>query len=370
MKYYLVAGERSGDMHGARLISEIKKLDSEAQFRCMGGDMMVEEGAELTSHYSSISFMGFIEVITHLGAVSKMLKLIKSDIDQYKPDVVILIDFAGFNMRMAKYCKSKGLKVYYYISPKIWAWNTGRVKKIKAYVDRMFCILPFEKAFYQKHNYEADYVGNPIFDSISRFEPNQDFAKNNNLDPERKIIAVLPGSRKAEIEHMLIYMLSLLPSFPQYQFVVAAVNNLPREFYQNFENRPNIKIVYDQTYDLLTQSEAALVTSGTATLETALFKVPQVVCYKTSIISYWIGRMVIKVPFISLVNLIAQKKVVVELIQDAYNPRRLRKELERVLEGEGRQQVLEGYEDMRNNLANDSSASENTARLIVKYLKK
>ncbi len=369
MKYYLIAGERSGDLHGANLIKELKELDQSAQFRFMGGDMMQEEGGHdnLAQHYSSISFMGFVEVLLHLRVVIKTMAKIKRDILENKPDAIILIDFAGFNMRIAKFCKENGIQVHYYISPKIWAWNTKRVEKVKKYVNHMYCILPFEKSFYQKYNYKIDFVGNPVFDAIRAFKLNENFIHENNLE-SKPIIAVLPGSRKGEIEKMLIYMLSLLPSFPEYQFVVAAVSNLPKEFYEHFENRANVKIVYNQTYDLLSLAELAMVTSGTATLETAIFNVPQVVCYKTSIISYWIGRMVIKVKHISLVNLIAEKQIVTELIQDQYNPKRLRHELNLLLDESTKTKVLKGYEEMQKNLFSELEASKNTAHLIYRYL--
>lgn len=364
MKYYIIAGERSGDLHGSNLIKEIKNLDSETEFKGFGGDMMESAGCKLIQHYRIISFMGFLEVITHLPDIIKTMKKVKEDILSFKPDAVIVIDFAGFNLRIAKFCKENNIPVHYYISPKLWAWNTKRVRKVKKYVDRMYCILPFEKEFYAKHNYKADFVGNPVFDSINNFKPNSKFLADNNLSA-KPILAILPGSRRGEVENMLIYMLSLLPSFPDHQFVVAGVTNLPREFYENFEDRANIKIIYEQTYDLLSHADAALVTSGTATLETALFKIPQVVCYKTSLISYIIGKLVVKVPFISLVNLIAGKKVVSELIQDTYNPRVLTQELNYVLSDEGRKQIQEGYDLMHSKLHSGLSASKNTARLIV-----
>ena len=368
MKYYLIAGERSGDLHGSNLIKELKIEDSNASFRFMGGELMQKEGGHLVENYSKISFMGFFEVITHLPDVLKTLKKIKNDILQNKPDVVILIDFAGFNMRIAKFCKEHHIKVFYYISPKIWAWNTKRVHKIIKYVDKMFCILPFEKEFYKKYNYKVDYVGNPIFDAINKFVPNPDFFKINKLE-DKPIIAVLPGSRIGEIENMLIYMLSIIPSFPEHQFVVAGVSSLPKEFYDNFEHRNNIKIIYEQTYDLLSRAEVAVVTSGTATLETALFNVPQVVCYKTSLLSYLIGRAVIKVPYISLVNLIGEKKIVSELIQEEYNPKILLEHIKYINSIEGKAQIQKDYIQLKEKLTTEFSASKTTAKFIVNYLK-
>lgn len=367
MKYYIIAGERSGDLHASNLIKQLHLQDPNAHIRAWGGDMMEAAGAELVKHYNELAFMGFVEAAANLFKIRRFLKECQEDLLQYKPDVLILVDYAGFNLRIARFANEHGLKVFYYISPKVWAWNQGRVHTIKKLVDRMFVIMPFEKDFYQTFEYNTDYVGNPVNDSVSAHVVNTRFREENELD-DRPIIAVLPGSRKQEIENMLYIMLSILPPFQDYQFVVAGVSNFSREYYENFNRKPFVKIVYDQTYDLLSHAQAALVTSGTATLETALFNVPQVVCYRTSAVSYWIGRAVIKVPFISLVNLIAKKKVVPELIQGRMNAQNLIQELKNIVEeSPGRQAQLDGYQEVRREIG-EFNTSETAAKLMVQYL--
>ncbi|QNF31485.1 lipid-A-disaccharide synthase [Adhaeribacter swui] len=367
MKYYIIAGERSGDLHAAKLMQELRQQDPQAEFRCWGGDMMQAAGGELVRHYRELAFMGFIEAARNIFKISRFLRECKADILAYNPDVVILVDYAGFNLRIAKFVKEQGLKVFYYISPKIWAWNQGRVHKIKKIVDRMFVIMPFEEAFYGRFDYKVDYIGNPIADMVREHQPTVHFREKNNL-PDKPLIAVLPGSRKQEIESILYIMLSVLPAFPQYQFVVAAVSNLNPDYYRNFK-RENLSVVTDQTYDLLANAQAALVTSGTATLETALFNVPQVVCYTTSAISYWIGRAVIKVPYISLVNLIADKAVVKELIQGELTGRNIITELKKITEDEAViQQQKNDYQELRHLLGEAKSANK-AAQLMVQYLK-
>lgn len=367
MKYYLIAGERSGDLHASNLMKQLKIQDSEAEFRFWGGEQMQAVGGELVTHYREMAFMGFVEVAKSIFKISAFLKQCKQDILSWQPDVVILVDYAGFNMRIAKFAKEKGFKTFYYISPKIWAWNQGRVHGIKKAVDRMFVIMPFEKDFYQRFDYPTDYIGNPVSDSVNAHTVSEDFLQKNNLGA-KPIIAVLPGSRKQEIENMLRIMLQVMPDFPEYQFVVAGVSTFSPEFYAQFTQGTNIKILYEQTYDLLSHAEAALVTSGTATLETALFNVPQIVCYKTSAISYAIGKMVIKVPYISLVNLIADKEVVKELIQDALNPENISAELKRILLDKAyRQQMLQGYAEIKIKLGTANTA-EQAAKLMVGYL--
>ncbi|WP_026463101.1 lipid-A-disaccharide synthase [Adhaeribacter aquaticus] len=368
MKYYLIAGERSGDLHASNLMREIKAQDPEASFRFWGGDMMQTVGGELVHHYKELAFMGFAEAAANIFKIVRFLKECKADIMQYQPDVVILVDYAGFNMRIAKFGKSQGLKVFYYISPKIWAWNQGRVHNIKKLVDRMFVILPFEEAFYKRFEYKVDYIGNPISDTVRAHVPSTDFLTRNNLT-DKPIIAVLPGSRKQEIENILFIMLSVIPAFREYQFVVAGVSNLSKDYYEQFNRDPNIKIIYDQTYDLLANAKAALVTSGTATLETALFNVPQIVCYTTSAISYWIGRAVIKVPYISLVNLIADKPVVKELIQRDLTKNNIIAELKNILLDEvyiAEQKA--GYKFIQEKLG-EAKAAAKAAKLMVGYLK-
>ncbi|MDQ4140472.1 MAG: lipid-A-disaccharide synthase [Bacteroidota bacterium] len=367
MKYYLIAGERSGDLHAAKLMQELQKQDAGAEFRYWGGDMMEATGGYLVRHYRELAFMGFKEAITNLFKIIRFLRECKADILAYQPDVLILVDYAGFNLRIAKFAKANGLKVFYYISPKIWAWNQGRVHTIKKLVDRMFVIMPFEADFYQRFDYKVEYIGNPIADMVSAHQPNILFRQQNNL-PDKPIIAILPGSRKQEIEAILSIMLSVVPDFPEYQFVVAAVSNLNPEYYRDLGQKDNVSVVTNQTYDLLANAQAALVTSGTATLETALFNVPQVVCYSTSAISYWIGRAVIKVPYISLVNLIAGKPVVKELIQADFNSKNIITELKKITKDEAFiQQQKDGYQALRNLLGEAKSAAK-AAELMVKYL--
>ncbi|HEX8350249.1 MAG TPA: lipid-A-disaccharide synthase, partial [Hymenobacter sp.] len=282
MKYYLIAGERSGDFHASHLMRELRRQDADANFRCWGGDMMEAQGGELVHHYQEMAIMGFLEAATSILKFRRYLKECQRDLLEYRPDVLILVDYAGFNLRVAKFAKQHGIKVFYYISPKIWAWNQSRVHTVKALVDRMFVILPFESEFYQRFGYDVDYIGNPTADAVAEHKGDVDFRVRNQIPPDKPIIAVLPGSRKQEIESMLYVMLSILPPFLDYQFVIAAVSNLDPNYYQNFQRGQNISIVFDQTFDLLHHADAAMVTSGTATLETALFDVPQVVCYRTS----------------------------------------------------------------------------------------
>jgi lipid-A-disaccharide synthase len=367
MNYYLIAGERSGDTHAAHLLRELKSQDPAADFRYWGGDQMEAEGGHLVRHYRELAVMGFWETATSLLKFRGFLKECQADILAYKPDVLILVDYGGFNLRMAAWAKAHGIRVFYYISPKIWAWNQSRVEKIKKLVDKMFVILPFEPEFYQRFDYKVDYIGNPTADEVGSFEPNPGFMTQHGLDPARKIIAVLPGSRKQEIEEMLHEMLAVLPAFQDYQFVVAGVSNLDRAYYAHFE-RNGIKLVFDQAYDLLSRASAALVTSGTATLETALFGVPQVVCYRTSGLTYMIGKAVIKVPYISLVNLIVGHTVVEEFIQSEFTARNLLDELKRLLTDEAyiaKQKA--GYAELRDKLGQHNAARQ-AAALMINYL--
>jgi lipid-A-disaccharide synthase len=368
MKYYIIAGERSGDLHASNLIRQLKQQDPEATIRCWGGDMMEEAGGELVQHYKDLAIMGFAEAAASIFKIASYLRKAKQDVRKFQPDVLILVDYSGFNLRVAKYAKAKGLKVFYYISPKIWAWNQGRVHTIKKLVDRMFVIMPFEQDFYQKFDYKTDYVGNPVADSVRNHVVANDFFRRNKLQ-NKPIIAVLPGSRKQEIENILYIMLSIIPSFRDYQFVVAAVSTFPQEYYEHFNREPNINIVYDQTYDLLSYAKAALVTSGTATLETALFRVPQVVCYKTSFLSYMIGRMVIKVPYISLVNLIAGKPLVTELIQGNFTALNLIAELKRILFDKKFIEAQQAGYALIQQMIGDTNTAEKAAELMIGYLK-
>ncbi len=367
MKYYLIAGERSGDTHAAHLVRELRSQDPAADFRYWGGDQMQAEGGHLVRHYRELAVMGFWETATSLLKFRGFLKQCQADILAYQPDVLILVDYGGFNLRMAGWAKAQGIRVFYYISPKIWAWNQSRVEKIKVLVDKMFVILPFEEEFYQRFDYKVDYIGNPTADEVANFQPNPDFMVQHGLDPKRQIIAVLPGSRKQEIEEMLHEMLAVLPAFQEYQFVVAGVTNLDRVYYQHFE-RNGIKLVFDQAFDLLSRASAALVTSGTATLETALFNVPQVVCYRTSSLTYLIVKAVIKVPYISLVNLIVGREVVAEFIQGGFTARNLLDELKRLLtDQEYIAKQRAGYVELRQKLGQHSAARQ-AAALMVSYL--
>lgn len=369
MKYFIIAGERSGDLHASLVMRELKKIDQQSSFRFFGGEYMQSQGGDLLLHYKQMAFMGFLEVAMNIDKIFSNIARCKSEIISFQPDAVILVDYSGFNLRIAKFLRKAApqIKIYYYISPKIWAWNTGRAKKIKHLVDKMFCILPFEKEFYKKFDFEVEYVGNPSLDEIIEFVPNPAFRQANDLS-EKPIIAILPGSRKSEVDHMLHFMVSILPAFRDYQFVVAGVSNLESAYYKHFERQGIVSIVYDQTYDLLSNAKAAVVTSGTATLETALFKVPQVVCYATSFVSFAIIRLLIKVKFISLVNLIAEKEVVKELIQDDFSPSNLMEELLKITKDqEVIEKMLLEYEEMRIKLGNEK-ACVNSARSIFNDL--
>lgn len=369
MKYYIIAGEASGDLHGSNLMKQLKLQDPNAEFRFWGGDLMQEQGGTLVKHYRDLAFMGFAEVIMNLRTILGNISFCKKDIENYRPDAVILIDYPGFNLRVAEFVKSLGIKVYYYISPQIWAWKTGRVHTIKKFVDRMFVILPFEKDFYSKYDYEVEFVGHPLLDALQNLpEINlEKFKSDNHLD-NRKIIALLPGSRKQEIRVKLPIMLSVVKDFSEYQFVVAGAPSMEESFYKTVAKGVDMKIVFGKTYDVLRSAEAALVTSGTATLETALLNTPEVVCYKGSRISYEIGKRVVKhIQYISLVNLIMDKEVVKELIQSELNYKNLKSELNLILNAPKRQQILSDYELLRQKLGG-SGASERTAELIVEDL--
>ncbi|MEI6312635.1 MAG: lipid-A-disaccharide synthase [Bacteroidota bacterium] len=362
MKYFLIAGEASGDLHGANLIKNIMQLDHQATIQAWGGDKMEAQGATILKHYKTMSFMGFYEVLKNIVSIIQNFSLAKTQIKAFAPDVLILIDFPGFNLRMARWAHENNIKVFYYISPQIWAWKESRVEQIKKYVDEMFVILPFEKAFYEKHHYSVHYVGHPLLDAI------QQTTLTNTIQFEKPIIALLPGSRKQEITQMLEKMCAITASFPQYQFVVAAISHQGIDFYKSCIQNNNVAIVVDNTYELLSKSTAALVTSGTATLETALFKVPQVVCYKGGYISYWIARQLIKIKYISLVNLIADKPLVTELIQDDFNEEQLIIHLNRILEPIHSDYLKEEYRKMIELLGNEG-ASKRTAQIMLEKLR-
>ena len=370
MKYYIIAGEASGDLHGSNFMKSLLQQDLNAEFRFWGGDLMQNVGGTLVKHYRDLAFMGFVEVLMNIRTIAKNLSFCKKDIENFNPDVIIFIDYPGFNLRIAKWAKIKGYKTHYYISPQIWAWKEGRIKDIKRDVDKMYVILPFEKPFYEdKHDFPVDFVGHPLIDAIA--DRNQidenDFRTQHKLN-DKPIIALLPGSRKQEIKKMLSIMLSMVNHFPDYQFVIAGAPSQDFSFYEQFIDNANVNFVSNKTYDLLSVSTAALVTSGTATLETALFKVPQVVCYKGSWISYQIGKRLVKhIKYISLVNLIMDKEVVTELIQDELNPKRLKRELSIILDKYERTKFFMNYYQLEKKLGG-RGASEKVAQLIYNSL--
>ncbi|MDT0558482.1 lipid-A-disaccharide synthase [Ichthyenterobacterium sp. W332] len=368
MKYYIIAGEASGDLHGSNLMKALLKHDKRAEIRFWGGDLMQHVGGILVMHYKERQFMGFAEVIFNLRKILGLISFCKKDIETFKPDVIIFIDNSGFNLRIAKWAKAQNFKTHYYISPQVWASRAGRVEKIKRDVDAMYCILPFEKEFYKKYNYDVHFVGHPLIDAIADRNPvkESEFRKTHSLG-NKPIITLLPGSRKQEITKMLGVMLSLVDDFTDYQFVIAGAPSQDYEFYKKFIKQDNISFISNKTYDLLNISYAALVTSGTATLETALFKVPQVVCYKANAISYEIAKRIITLKFISLVNLIMDGKVVAELIQGDLNTKRLKKELHAILDPKKREQLFIDYFELEQKLGG-KGASDTTAKLIVKAI--
>lgn len=365
MKYYIIAGEASGDLHGSNLIKELKKLDNSSHFRCWGGDLMSQECNDLVKHYKDYSHMGFFEVFINLKKILNNLSFCKKDIKKYNPDVIIYVDFPGFNLRIAKWAKKNKFKNHFYISPQIWAWKQNRIKTIRKVIDRMYVILPFEKKFYSSINFNVHYVGHPLLDVIKT-------NKNEVLDRgQEKIIALLPGSRDQEIKKILPEMINIIKNFKNYSFYICAAPSQKKSTYLKYikdKNIEKVKIVENQTYEILSKSSAALVTSGTATLETALFKIPQVVCYKSSWISIMIGRFLLRnLKYISLVNLILDKEVVKELIQENLNEKNLTSELKNILEGDHRINMLKSYNELIDKLGN-KGASEKTALKIFNYL--
>ena len=368
MKYYIIAGEASGDLHASNLVAEIKKKDKKAEFRGCGGDLMKAQGVDLLMHYRTMDYMGFVEVAVNLSRVLGNIKKVKKDIVDYQPDTLILVDYPGFNLRMADFAHEKGFKVVYYISPQVWAWKRRRVNKIKASVDKMLVILPFEEEFYHRYGVDVTFVGNPLLDELAKFGSGNRsiFLRRNNLGEKREIIAMLPGSRRQEIKRVLPIMLKVVPHFPEYQFVIAGVSSIDKNLYKHIIGNTDVFLVENQTYDLLQNSSAAMVTSGTATLETALFTVPEVVCYKSSGLSYRIAKWLIKVKYISLVNLVLDKDAVKELIQSDLTEENIVKELEQLLHnGKRQRQILEDYDDLKERLGN-AGASEKAAAAIVK----
>ena len=366
MKYYIIAGEASGDLHGSNLIKEIKHLDPAASIRAWGGDLMKDAGASLVKHYRDLAFMGFLEVIKNLPTILQNIKFCKQDIEAWQPDVLVLIDYPGFNLRIAEWAKKHGCKVVYYIAPQVWAWKENRVKKMKLCIDKMFCILPFEKDYFKnKWNWDVTYVGHPLLRVIESFKSTTPLVTEN-----KKVIALLPGSRKQEIVKMLPIMLSVTPHFPAYTFMVAQAPGQDAPFYNRFlMGYANVTLIKNSTYDLLSMADAALVTSGTATLETALFKVPEVVCYKTSKFSYQIAKWLVKIKFISLVNLIMDKEIVQEIIQENLTEQHLTTALRNITENEAnRKEVMDNYQMLHTLLAaGGGEASAKVAQEIVAF---
>ena len=364
-KYYLVAGEASGDLHASSLVKEINKLDKDAVFRGFGGDKMMHEGVDVVQHFKDIAFMGFREVLLNLKTIKRAMSFCKNDIKNYKPDILILIDYPGFNKRIAKYAKKKGFKVIYYISPQFWAQKEKRVKSFVKYVDQIIVILPFEKEFYAKHGIEVEFCGHPLPDVVDLFQKNPTLLSSLNIEG-KDIIAVLPGSRKQEIENLVPLIHQIAGKMPEYLFLIAASKHIDTRLYGEIELASNIRLVHDQTYDILSVAKAGIIKSGTSTLEAALFRLPMVVCYKTTLLNYLISRNLIKVKFIALVNLILNKEVVKELIQHDYNEVLLKKELLRLLEDKNyRENMLKEYALLRE-LLYGKDASRRAAESIIK----
>jgi len=364
MRYYVIAGEASGDLHASNLIRELKLNDAHASFHCWGGDLMQAQGAELVKHYRDLAFMGFTEVLMNLNTITANLKFCRKDIQEYKPDAIILVDYPGFNLRIAAFAHELSIPVIYYISPQVWAWKKSRIKTIRRVVDKMMVILPFEKAFYAENGIEVEFPGHPLLDAILLADKNQSQPATNG----RPLVALLPGSRKQEISRVLPLMLSVVPDFPEVDFVIAGVSGPGDDFYRKFTGESKIEVVYNQTYELLKRASAALVTSGTATLETALIGTPEVVCYKGGRISYLIARLIIKVPYISLVNLIMNKPVVKELIQGALSRSNLKAELFKLLnDTDVRKQMMDNYDQLRLKLGG-GGASAKAAQIVTAFL--
>lgn len=368
MKYYIIAGEASGDLHGSNLMKELYKIDPEPNIRCWGGDLMTAVGGTCVKHFKDLAFMGFVEVLLNIKTILKNIDFCKKDILAFQPDKIIYIDYPGFNLRIAKWAKKHHFQNHYYIAPQIWAWKENRIKDIKKNIDKLYVILPFEKPYFEnKHHYKVSYVGHPLLDAINN-RPKKDFKSfiNDNKLEDKPIIALLPGSRKQEITKMLSIMLDIVDNFKDFQFVIGAAPSLPLSFYQTIIKNKEVKIVQNKTYDLLDNSHAALVTSGTATLETALFRVPEIVCYKGNELSYQIAKRVINLKYISLVNLIMDKEVVKELIQNELNHKNLKKELQKILNIDTREKVLNDYNELIS-LLGQNGASQKVAKQIFDF---
>ena len=369
LKYYIIAGEASGDLHGSKLIEALREKDSRAQIRFWGGDLMEQAGGVLVKHYKMLAYMGFWEVFVNLGTIFKNIKLCKEDITGFKPDVIIYIDYPGFNLRIAKWAKQQGFKNHFYISPQVWAWKEKRVYQMKKDLDALYVILPFEKDFFEnKHKFKVEFVGHPLLDTLIKSKKTTTFLKENQLSKKKNIIALLPGSRKQEIKIMLPIFLKVVSLYPQFEFVLAGAPGLDPEWYQKFFNIEKVKVIQNKTYDLLLHARAAIVSSGTATLETGLLNVPQVVCYRSSFLSYLIGKWLVKLKYISLVNLILDREAVKELIQADFNVKKVTQQLEYVLSDKGKNKLKEDYEELRTVLGKEG-ASKKTAKLIIEALK-
>lgn len=369
MKYYIIAGEASGDLHGSNLMKAIHKEDTQADIRFWGGDLMQAAGGKLVKHYKALAFMGFAEVLFNLKTILNNISFCKKDILEFQPNVLIFIDYPGFNMRIAKWAKTQNIPTHYYISPQIWAWKENRIKDIKRDFDHLYVILPFEKDFYEKkHHFPVEFVGHPLIDAIHNRKKVDEltFRKEHQLD-ERPIIALLPGSRKQEISKLLHEMLAVVDDFPDYQFIIAGAPGQDYDFYQRFLTNKAVHFISNKTYDLLSVAHAALVTSGTATLETALFKVPEVVCYKGNWISYQIAKRIITLKYISLVNLIMDEEVVTELIQGDCNAKKIKAELSKILEEDYRKKLIEKYDQLEKKLGGEGASSK-VAKLIVRQI--
>ena len=364
-KFYIIAGEASGDMHAANLIREIKKILPEGIFRGFGGDMMIAEKAEIIQHYRDIAFMGIKDIILNLNTIQSALKKCKKDILSFKPDILILVDYPGFNLRIARFAKNHGFKVIYYILPQVWAWKDSRANLLRDNTDLLLSIIPFEKNFYKNFNANVTYIGHPLSEIIDNFIPDPDFKTKHGID-DRPVIAVLPGSRKQEIEKILSVMLSIVPEFPDYRFIIGAISSIPPEIYDKYTSDYDVKIVTDCTYDLLKIARAGIIKSGTSTIETALFNIPFFVCYKTTALNYFIGKQFIKnIKYISLVNLIPERLIVKEFLQRDLNKINISVELNKILtDNEYRQNMLKNFIEFRNMLGG-AGASQNAAKAIA-----
>jgi len=365
MKYYLIAGEASGDIYGSQLIEEIQILDPNSEIRFWGGDLMRSKSNNLVRHYKDTSVMGFFEVLKHLFKILKNIDYCKNDILEFKPDKIIYIDYPGFNLRICKWAKEKGFINHYYISPQIWAWKENRINTIKRNIDQMHVILPFEKNYYKnKHEFEVNYSGHPLVNYINKFKSDNDFFHKNNIDINQPIIALLPGSRLQEIKKVLPVFLSIVSIFKSYQFVIGGVESIDKEKYDKLIKNKNVKVIFNQTYNLLANANAAIVTSGTASLEAAIFRVPQVVCYKTSFITYFIGKMLVNIKYISLVNLILNNKVVEELVQGELNSKNLKNSINKILKQDSKSEMIKSYNHLISMLYSENP-SRKTAELII-----